>query len=413
MWLKFLSSAFDWGCDAVSIEGKTAGELSSATCQTGASRYAGVDRSVWHRGDSVALEIVAAAAKRLKSAAIVGRAEETSGDWVARGLLRRRSVLCVGMGWACLGQQALAQPKERPRRIGFLIPETVADQTSRIEALSAGLAERNWVEGRNLQVEMRAAAGAYDLLPAMAAELIAQKVDLIVAFGIKSLTAAQRATSTLPIVIPATSSDLVALGFINSLARLGKNVTGSTTFGPEIMAKRLELLKETLPSARRVAVLVNPANASFGPTFAVMSAAAKSLKLAIEKVEVREVSGFKGGFETMVKARVDGVVIQDDTIFGEANADEIAALAIQQRLPAVGGREFADAGGTIGYGRSDAELYRRGAYFIDRILNGARPADLPVEQATRFELVINQRIAVSMGVTIPQAVLLRADRVIR
>lgn len=340
------------------------------------------------------------------------RAESTSGDGAAQGSARRR-FLCAGLAGAWLGPQALAQPADRPRRIGFLIPETVADQASRTEALRAGLAERNWVEGRNLQVEVRAADGAYERLPALAAELVAQKVDVIVAFGIKSLTAARRATTTLPIVIPATSSDLVALGFIDSLARPGKNVTGSTTFGPEIMAKRLELLKETLPAARRVAVLVNPANASFGPTFAVMSTAAKSLKLVIEPVEVRDVIGFKSAFAAMARSKVDGLVIQDDTIFGEANADEIAALAAQQRLPAVGGREFADAGGTIGYGRTDAELYRRGAYFIDRILNGARPADLPVEQATRFELVINQRVASAMGITIPQTVLLRADRVIR
>ncbi len=329
------------------------------------------------------------------------------------GIGRRRAlslalVSCVAPRLVCAQQRPA-----RPARIGLLIPETVADQAGRIEALRAGLAERKWVEGSNLVVEIRAAEGVYDRLPALAAELVGLKVDVIVAFGIKSLTAARRATTTMPIVIPATSSDLVALGFVDSLARPGKNVTGSTTFGPEIMAKRLELLKETAPTSKRVAVLVNPANASFGPTFEVMTAAAKSLKLSIEPFEVRDRNEFQAAFAAMAKARVDGLVIQDDTIFGEANADEMAALATQRRLLAVGGREFADAGGAIGFGRTDAELYRRGTYFVDRILNGAKPADLPVEQATRFEMVINLRAASAIGLRIPQPVLLRADRVIR
>ena len=178
------------------------------------------------------------------------------------------------------------------------------------------------------------------------------------------------------------------------------------------MAKRLELLKETLPTATRVAVLVNPANASFDPTFTVMDAAAKSLDLVIQPFKVHDRSEFERVFDAMAKARVDGLVIQDDTIFGEANAAKIAVLAARRRLLAVGAREFADAGGAIGYGRTDAELYRRGAYFVDRILRGARPADLPVEQATRFELVINLKVTRAIGIRVPQAVMLRADRVI-
>jgi putative tryptophan/tyrosine transport system substrate-binding protein len=306
-----------------------------------------------------------------------------------------------------------AQPSvAKLARVGFLIAETVTDQTSRIDALRVGLAERGWVQGRNMTIEVRAADGAYARLPRLASELVALKVDVIVAFGIKALTAARQATTTTSIVIPATSSDLVALGFVNSFARPGRNITGSTTFGPEIMAKRLELLKETIPTATRVAVLVNPANASFGPTFAVMDAATKSLKISIEPFKVHDRLEFERVFAAMTNARVDGLVIQDDTIFGEANADEIAALAAQRRLLAVGAREFADAGGAIGYGRTDSELYRRGAYFVDRILNGAKPADLPVEQATRFELVVNLKVTRAIGIRIPQAVMLRADRVI-
>lgn len=325
----------------------------------------------------------------------------------------RRQALSLACGVVAAPWSVWAQPAAaKLARVGFLIPETVTDQTSRIDALRGGMAERGWVHGQNVTIEVRAADGAYDRLPRLAMELVALKVDVIVAFGIKALTAARRATTTTSIVIPATSSDLVALGFVNSFARPGKNITGSTTFGPEIMAKRLELLKETMPTTTRVAVLVNPANASFDPTFAVMDAAAKSLKLSIEPFKVHDRSEFDRVFAAMTKARVDGLVIQDDTIFGEANAGKIAVLAARGRLLAVGTREFADAGGAIGYGRTDAELYRRGAYFVDRILNGAKPADLPVEQATRFELVINLKVTRAMGIRVPQAVMLRADRVI-
>ena len=162
-----------------------------------------------------------------------------------------------------------------------------------------------------------------------------------------------------------------------------------------------------------MAVLVNPANSSFGPTFKQMGIAAKSLKLSLQPFEVRGPGEFDRAFAEMAKGRVDAMVVQDDTIFGEANANAIAELAARQRLLAVGSKGFAEAGGTIGYGRTDSELYRRGAYFVDRILKGAKPGDLPIEQATRFELVINMKIAKALGIKIPKAVLLRADKVIQ
>ena len=325
---------------------------------------------------------------------------------------RRQAIVlaCSALGMPCT---TWAQQASTPtRRIGLLISETVADQSSRIEALRAGLAERGLLEGRNLLVDVRAADGAYARLPALAAELVDLNVDVIVAFGIKALTAAQRTTATIPIVVPATSSDLVALGFVHSFARPGRNITGSTTFGSEIMAKRLELLKETLPSITRTAVLVNSANTSFGPTFKLLSSAATSLRVLIEPVKINGRNEFERAFASMAERKVEALVIQDDTIFGEANADEIAALAMARRMPAVGGREFADAGGTLGYGRTDVELYRRGAYFVERILGGTKPGDLPVEQATRFEMVVNLKTARAIGLSIPQSVMLRADRVI-
>ena len=328
-------------------------------------------------------------------------------------MISRRQVLTLCSGalaapLASLGQQ----PQGNVPRVGFLISETLSGQASRIEALRAGLRDRGYVEGENIAIEIRSAEGNYNRLPGLAAELARLKVDVLVAFGIKALAAASGATTTIPIVIPATSSDPVAMGLISSLARPGGNVTGSTAFGPEIMAKRLELLKEVMPGITRVAVLVNPANSSFGPTFKQMDIAAKSLKLSLQPFEVREPAEFDRVFAAMAKGRIDAMVIQDDTMLGEANANAIAELAARQRLLAVGTKAFAEAGGTIGYGRTDFELYRRGAYFVDRILKGAKPGDLPIEQATGFELVINMKIAKALGIKIPQSVILRANRLI-
>ena len=327
---------------------------------------------------------------------------------------RRTLIIALSAGALVASLASFAQqPQGKVPRVGFLISETLSGQVSRIEALRAGLRDLGYVEGKNIAIEFRSAEGNYDRLPDLAAELTRLKVDVLVAFGIKALAAASGATTTIPIVIPATSSDPVAMGLISSLARPGGNVTGSTAFGPEIMAKRLELLKEVMPGMTRVAVLVNPANSSFGPTFKQMDIAAKSLKFSLQPFEARGPGEFDRAFAEMAKRRVDAMVVQDDTIFGEANANAIAELAARHRLLAVGSKGFAEAGGTIGYGRTDSELYRRGAYFVDRILKGAKPGDLPIEQATRFDLVINMKIAKALGIKIPQAVLLRANEVIQ
>ena len=328
-------------------------------------------------------------------------------------MISRRRALLLCFGTIAVPIAALAQqPPGKVPRIGFLISETLSGQASRIEALRGGLRDRGYVEGKNIAIEIRSAEGSYDRLPGLAADLAGLKVDVLVAFGIKALAAASNATTTIPIVIPATSSDPVAMGLVSSLSRPNGNVTGSTTFGPEIMAERLELLKEVMPGMTRVAVLVNPANSSLGPMLEQMNIAAKSLNVALGPFEVRTRGDFDRVFAAMAKGRVHALVIQDDTIFGEANANAIAELAARRRLLAVGSNEFANAGGTIGYGRTDAELYRRGAYFVDRILKGAKPGDLPIEQATRFELVINMKSAKALGIRIPQSLVLRADRVI-
>jgi putative ABC transport system substrate-binding protein len=327
-------------------------------------------------------------------------------------MIDRRRVLTLSLG--ALAAPFAAWAQQRPEaipKVGFLVSETLAGQASRVAALRFGLRERGYAEGRNIVIVYRSAEGDYDRLPVLAAELVALKVDVIVAFGIKALAAASGATATIPIVIPATSSDPVAMGIVSGLARPSGNVTGSTAFGPEIMAKRLELLKDVVPGTTRVAVLVNPANASFEPMLRQMEVAAKALNLALDPVKVRARGELDSVFAAMARRRVQAMVIQDDTLFA-THAAAVAELAATQRLLAVGSIGFAEAGGAIGYGRTEAELYRRGAYFVDRLLKGARPGDLPMEQATRFELVINARTAKALGIRIPQSVMLRADRVI-
>lgn len=324
---------------------------------------------------------------------------------------RRR--LVGGIIGVVAGPLALrAQPVSAMPRLGLLVSETRAGQASRIDALRAGLAEAGYVDGRTVAIEARFAEGRYDRLPALAGELVARKVDVIVAFGIKALTAASAATTSIPIVVPATSSDLVALGLVASLARPGGNVTGSTTFGSEIMVERLELVKEVRPQTTRVAVLVNPANGGFRPTFEHMKQAAVSLGFTLRTYDVRSRGDLEAAFTAMRRDRIEAAVIQDDTVFGEANVGAVVAMSSAQRLLAVGSREFAFAGGPFGYGRSDTDLYRRSARYVDRILKGAKPADLPIEQALRFDLVVNAKAANAMGLQVPQAVLLRADRVV-
>jgi len=325
-------------------------------------------------------------------------------------LRTRRRVVFAMVTAGVVGTGVLRAQPRRPR-VGLLIAETVAGQTRRIDALLAGLRELGYVEGTSVTIEIRAANGAYDALPALAAELARSRVDVVVAFGIKALVAARGATATLPIVIPSTSSDPVAMGLVPQLARQDSNITGSLAIGPQIMAKRLELLKEVQPSLERAAVLVNPANAGFEPMAASMRATAAALGMALDRHSVRSPERLPGALDAVAKAGARALILQEDTMFA-VHAGRIAHLALQRRLASVGNGAFAEAGGLLGYGASDLALYRRGAYFVDRILKGAKPGDLPIEQATRFELVANARTSRALGLPIPQGVLLRSDRVI-
>ena len=255
------------------------------------------------------------------------------------------------------------------------------------------------------------AEGKYDRLPTLAAELVALKVNVIVTTGgTPPALAAKRATTIIPIVMTGVG-DAVGTDLVASLARPDRNITGLTDSVPELNAKRLELLKEVLPRAGRVGFVVNSANRTQAG-FAPLESAARSLKIELRPVDVRSANELERAFSAMAESRVDAVVIAQDAVFN-ANAKAIADLAAKKRLPSSGTKDFAEAGGLIGYGFDPAGNNRRAAHFIDRILNGAKPGDLPVEQPTKFELVINLKTAKALDLMIRPSVLLRADQVIQ
>lgn len=324
---------------------------------------------------------------------------------------RRGFIAAMAGGVAARPFAALAQQPSKIARVGFLGPTSLSPAASRLNGLRAGLAELGWVEGKNLVIEFRWAGGHYDRLADLAVELVRSRVDVLVTQGTAAAQAAKRATPTIPIVM-AIAVDAVATGIIESLARPGGNVTGLTFFGPELYAKRLELLKHAMPRLARLAVVFNPTNPSFRTWFAEVDAAAKAMKVELTRLEIRKVEEFEIAFEDMARRRVPAFAITDDAFFN-ANLARIADLAARKRLLSAGSREFAEAGGVIGYGHDSVALFHRAAFFVDRILKGARPADLPVERPTKFELIVNLWSARAVGVTIPQALIGRADEVLR
>ena len=305
---------------------------------------------------------------------------------------------------------AFAQPQSpNLRRIGFLGSESASNEATRFETLRAGLRDLGYVESKNIVIEIRLADGNYDRLPALAAELVGLKVSAIVTAGTKATLAAKRATTTIPIVM-SSGGDPLALGLVTNLARPRGNITGLTSFGSEVSAKRLELLKEALPRITRVAFLVNPAEP---PTaLLAMEPVAKALKLDLSLFEARTPSELDSAFVAMLQRRADAVVLQMDTLFA-ANAKAIADFALKHRLPSAGNVAFAEAGGMIGSGANSVEGYRRAATYVDKILKGANPSDLPIEQASKFHLIINLKTARALGITIPQSLRLRADDLIQ
>jgi putative tryptophan/tyrosine transport system substrate-binding protein len=313
---------------------------------------------------------------------------------------------------------AAAQQAGKVWRIGYLFEWRPPDQTSPpspvLRALEETLRELGYVEGRNLVVERRFAAFKYDRLPALAAELVALKVDIIVAGGTLTALAAKQATKTIPIVF-AVASDPVPSGLVTSLARPGGNVTGSAILSPELVGKCLELLKQAVPGVSRVAALWQPGAMDERTDKDMLKGAdvaARALGVRLQFVEARGPADFDRAFSDMTRARAGALAVLGGPMFNNERR-RLVELAAKNRLPAVyQSREFVDEGGLMAYRPNFADMFRRAATYVDRILKGAKPADLPVEQPTKFELVINLKTAKALGLTIPQSMLGRADEVI-
>lgn len=308
---------------------------------------------------------------------------------------------------------AHAQSASEVRRIGYLSNSTPTGNLPVLEAFVEGLRDRGWIEGRNVVVEYRWAEGQPERLPRLADELVRLKVDVIVTLGTPTSLAAKNATQTIPIVM-VSAADPVRLGLVASLGRPGGNVTGTSfDVGLEVFGKQLELFKEALPKLRRVAILSNAGNPAQEIAFANVKTAAQSLGLQLQHLPMHRSTEFDGAFGAMRNKHADGLLVLVDAFF-QIHRARLADLAAKNRLPSMFGfREFVDAGGFMSYGPSLAHIARRSGGFVDRILKGARPADLPVEQPTRFELAINLKTAKALGLTVPQSLLTRADQVVQ
>jgi len=317
---------------------------------------------------------------------------------------------------ACLGPFGLAcaadsQQPASQRHIGALLSTTLPEEKVS-QAFRQGLLDAGYVEGRDVVIEWRSANGDYSRLPQLAADLVQRKVDAIVVQGLPAAQVAKRATSTIPIVL-AVVADPVAADLVTSLAHPGGNITGLSAMTEDLSAKRLQLLREAMPRVARVAVLWNPGSAFHARVMAQLKAAASSLSIELKFVVVRTPGEIGPAFSAASRVRAEVLyVIEDALLFNHRST--LIKLASNAHIPIVySAREFAEEGGLLSYGLSYADLMRRSAGYVDRILKGAKPADLPIEQPTKFELVVNLKAAKALGITIPESVVLRADEVIR
>ena len=317
----------------------------------------------------------------------------------------------VAIAFAICGAVAEAQQPKKVALMGYLTTRT--DRNSlHVEALLQGLRELSYVEGQNLAIEYRSSEGSTDRLPGLAAELVRRKVDIIFAAGGGIAVAARKATSTIPIIFIGTP-DPVATGLVASLARPGGNITGFSIGAPGLYGKRLEILKETLPRLSRVGVLLNPANSSSDVILKETRTAGQDLGVQVQSLEGQSPDNIDRAFEGATKAQVGALVVAQQAPM-TSNQKRIVELAAKRRLPAMYvDTDSIHAGGLMSYGPSQTDLYRRAAIYVDKILKGTKPADLPVQQPVKYELMINLKTAKALGLTIPPGVLMRAERVIK
>ena len=332
----------------------------------------------------------------------------------------RRSVVALGVAiTSVLGVITLppASPGQPPPagkvyRIGLLETTSLAQNAANVEALKQGLRERGYVEGRNFVIEYRSVDGWPDRFPGLAAEMVRMKMDVIMTRGTPAALAAKGATATIPIVMTGIG-DPLGPGIVPSLARPGGNVTGLSGMVSELGGKRLELLKQAIPRIVRVGFVANGSNPAFASARKALEGSAQSLRLELLLLDVRKADDLAPAFEAAVRQGADAVDVALDSLT-LANFRHIAALATKHRLPSIyPAPEFVEAGGLMAYGTNYSDLYRRAAIYVDKIFKGAKPGDLPIEQASTFELVINLKTARQLGVTLPQSLTVRADRVIQ
>jgi putative ABC transport system substrate-binding protein len=327
---------------------------------------------------------------------------------------KRLNVWLLALLFLATASLAKAQQPTKLLRIGFLDNSTPAGSAGRLEAFRQELSKLGWIEGKNVTFEYRFAEQKPDRLPDLAADLVRRKVDLIVVTSNPAALAAKSATVTIPIVMT-TSTDPVGVGFVASLARPGGNVTGLSSLSPELNTKRLEILKDALQKLARVGLLRWPgSNITSDLQLKELRPAALALKLRLEEIEMQpDAKGLESAFQTANQKQVGAIMTTPDSRFFDERK-RIVDLAGKYQLPAIyPQKEFVEAGGLMSYGTDSTDLYRRAAIYVDKILKGAKPADLPVQQATKFEFVINLKAAKQIGLTIPARVLERADKVIR
>ena len=325
--------------------------------------------------------------------------------------MKRREFITL-LGGAAVSWPLAARAQQATPVVGFLGSASPEAYARRLRAFHQALKETGYVEGQNVEVEYRWAEGQYDRLPALAADLVRRQVAVIIAAGAQATLAVKAATTTIPIVF-SIATDPVAEGLVASLNRPGGNLTGMTSLNVEVGPKRLELLHQVVPSATSMALLVNPTNPSIAEPFSrALQAAARVLGLQLHVLHASSEREIEAAFATLVKLRAGGLVIMPDPLF-IARSEQLAALTVRHAVPSVHlFREFAAAGGLISYGSDEGEYYRLVGIYIGRILKGEKPSDLPVQQVTKVELIINLKTARALGLTIPLPLLARADEVI-
>jgi putative ABC transport system substrate-binding protein len=324
--------------------------------------------------------------------------------------MRRRGFIAGLSGVAAIAPGSAPARQPKTWRVGFLGASSAAGYARLVKAFEDGLKEYGYVEGKNLVIEFRWAEGKYDRLPALAVELCRLDPDVIVTHGTPGALAAERATAATPIVV-AIVGDPITAGIVSSIRRPDKNITGSSFFAPQLAAKRVELLKGAMSDLRLLGILSNPGNAVMEPTLVAVRQAASALGVQVEPFQVRSAEDFSTAIAAMVAKRMEAVVVPEDGLT-VSNGKKIGKLCFTARLPAIGFKDVAVAGGVMAYGVDIPETFRHAAYFVDKIFKGTRPQDVPIEEATKFEFIINLKAARELELTVPPTLLARADDVI-